>query len=167
MSAIPPKANGVTYRYEAIIDYMLAHPHLKRYEIAEQLGYTGAWFSTLTSSDAFRVLYAKRRGDYSAEFHESTVEKVYEVAQLAADRLKERLEEDDVPAGLALDSMTGSLKALGFGAPPSQPTTQVNIQQNTYNEADREALAAARRRLDDVSRLTIDGQVEPPALEGS
>lgn len=171
MSATLPKPKEVNYRYEAIIDFMLANPYMKRYEIAESLGYTGAWLSTLTSSDAFRMLYAERRAAYNEDLNDSTVVKIYEVAQKAADKVLDKLEEDECPAGLALDSMTGALKALGFGAPKSQPTTQVNVQQNTYNETDRLALQQARDRLEKVSKMTlIDGQAEAvpaiPALEG-
>ncbi len=168
MSAlIPIMGEKVDYRYEAIIDFMLANPHMKRYQIAEALKYTAAWFSTITSNDAFKVLYAKRREAYNVEFHESTVHKLYEVAQEAADVVLEKLKEPECPADLAVDSMTASLKSLGFGAPKSvQPTTQNNTQVNVYTESDRQTLAAARERMKQVSKMPIIDEQTTPALEG-
>ena len=167
MSALVPQVSETNYRYAAIIDFMIANPHMKRYEIAEALEYTAAWFSTITSSDAFKVLYAKRRDEYNGEFHESTVHKLYEVAQEAADVVLEKLKDPECPADLAVDSMTASLKSLGFGAPKSvQPTTQNNTQINVYTEADREILATARDRMTQVSKLVSENEQALPALEG-
>ncbi len=167
MSALVPEVSEENYRYVAIIDAMLVNPHMKRYEIAAALGYTAAWFSTVTSSDAFKVMYAKRREEYNGEFHESTVHKLYEVAQEAADVVLEKLKDPECPADLAVDSMTASLKSLGFGAPKSvQPSTQNNTQINVYTEADRQVLSDARERMTQVSKLVPTDEQALPALEG-
>lgn len=170
MSVKPPAVlDKVNYRYEAIIDFMLSHPDMKRQEIARALGYTPAWLSTVISSDAFKVLYEKRRSEFDRELHDSTITKVFEVAQKAAGKVSEKLDEEEVAASFALDSMSNALKALGFGAPKSSPSAQVNNTQVnvTFTEQDRIALREARDRLGRVAKSeTIEGS-GVPLLESS
>lgn len=171
----------LNYRYEAIIDYMLANPQMTRQEIAETLGYTQAWFSTLTHSDAFLARYEERRLEFAGELKEKTARKIYDVANAAAERVLERLEGDECPGNFALDAMTGSLRSLGFGAPTGrggvQVNTQVNVPQSAYTAEDKSNLAAARARLERVSQMereesarsaVVGADREPlPSSEGS
>ncbi len=92
------------------------------------------------------------------------------MANKAADVVLQKLDGEEVAAGFALDTATSSLKALGFGAPKSGPVhlSQTNIgeQVNVASSADQQVLAQARDRLQEVSRLVIDGEKALPSPEG-
>lgn len=156
------------YRYEAVIDYMIANPNMTRGEIAEALGYTPAWFSTFTSSSAFRARYAFRRGEYVERLEDGVHAQVLEIAKKGAERVIGELDKgDECDPMFALDAQTRALKALGFAAPPSKSTVinnNVNVDQGHGQYRDQ--LSAARRRMVTVARMEGGQEVQAPDEDG-
>ena len=170
---------SLSYKYEAIIDFMLSHPHMKRGEIAVRLGFTPAYFSVLTNSDGFRARYAHRRAAMEEELKTRHVARLHQIAELAADRVVDALTpregEEPCDPRFANEVHSRVLGSLGFGS--NSPSgggggANVNLQVNNYNRDDvpPERLAAARERLTQVSRQPAQGQTydgrseEPKAL---
>lgn len=157
----------IDYRYEAIIDMMLAAPHLTKGEIADRVGYTRAYFSTLTGSDAFRARLAFRRAEHQERLGDELVSKLYDVSAKALDRVGEALDNPEVEPAFALSAAATTLRELGFG--PKKPAathielTQNNIVQNAEDQAASDAVAQARERMAAVSRITLQ---EAEVVEG-
>ena len=164
----------LNYKYEAIIDFMLAHPQMKRGEIAEALGYTQAWFSSLTHSDAFVARYSQRRAELEEELMDRHVARLHSLADKSAERLEEALEpKEDQPIDprFALDVHSRVLQNLGFGPKGTNggsgtngERVQLNVQIN--QGVDQNRLATARQRLVDVSQKELSAEsAEAPGSE--
>jgi hypothetical protein len=167
------KVNGaggrLNYRYEGIIDFMLANPEMKRGEIAEELGYTQAWFSSLTHSDAFINRYAERRQELEEELMGRHVARLHTLAEKSAKRVEEALEPDDereVDPRFALDVHSKVLSNLGFGPKPNggQGGTGPSTVNTTVNVVTQEKLSEARRRVEFVAKQELEGANEQKAL---
>lgn len=154
----------LNYKYEAIIDYMILNPQKDKGEIAQDLGFTAPWLSTLTSSDAFIARYSFRREQWAGEMEGKVQAQIFEMAEKAAKRVIQELEKEDCDAQFALEASTRALRGLGFGSPKSQPAvhlTQTNVHVDRRNQVElREVLEGAQRRLEGVSRI-IDGDLLP------
>ena len=158
------------YRYEAIIDYMLSNPQMKKGEIAQALGYTQAWFSQLIRSDAFRARYETRRAELQGDLMNSVIRKQFEIASEGADRVMDELRKEDCDARFALDATQSAMRNLGFGAPRgvNGGNNVLSITQNNVNVAgpqDRPILEAARARLEAVSRMSEQHALPAPKAE--
>ncbi len=109
---------ALKYRYEAIIDYMLANPHMRQGQIALEVGCTQAWLSQVVTSDGFQARYNVRRQQLNEEQERSVSARLFDIADKAAERVVQELDKgDDCDAGFALDAQTRALRAMGFGAP--------------------------------------------------
>lgn len=158
---------GLSHRHDAIIDYMLVNQSMKKGEIAAELGFTAAWFSSLISSDAFKAEYERRRQEFNHELATRQTAKIFDIASHAADVVLSELTKEDEEGNsaadprFALDAHSKAIRALGFGAPPSAQNgpklvthnTQINIGPAT--PANNDALVDARARMERVSRLTV------------
>lgn len=153
---MPPKSLAVVdsespikYRYEAIIDYMLANPNMKQGEIARELGYTQAWFSQIVTSDGFRSRYSARRIALNEEQERQISAKLVDMANKASDRVIEELNKgEDCDASFALDAATRALRSIGFGAPVGRPAhAQGSPPALGSNDASPDAATAETLRL--------------------
>jgi hypothetical protein len=156
--------DGVTYRHERIIDFMLSNPQMRKGEIAAALGFTQAWFSTITASDAFKAEYQRRRADYNERLAEGVVSDLYEQTQLAAKRILAELADPECAPGFALEVQGRALNHLGFGDGKARPTAGgASVVVNVASGVDPTLLAQARHRLLEASSSPpVDG--ECPAL---
>lgn len=151
----------VNHRHEAIADIMLSFPDLKKGEIAEMLGYTQAWLSSVINSDAFIFYYDNRRLEYNAALHQETVNKLYEVAIKATEKVSDLLDAEDIDPRFVLDAKDKALHRLGYG--PSRPAAgeSVGVQNNIY-VASPDGLMQARERMNEFHQKkseVIDGEV--------
>jgi hypothetical protein len=139
--------DGLTYRHERIIDFMLANPQMRKGEIAAALGFTQAWFSTITSSDAFRAEYSRRRQEWNERLAEGVIGDLYDQTQLAAKRIIAELESPDCAPGFALEVQGRALSHLGFGTRDRpQPGGQAQVVVNVAG-INPELLARAREKM--------------------
>lgn len=137
MAELQP-VKGLSYRHEAIIDYMLANPDMNKGEIAEALGYTVSYFSILINSDLFQAEFRARRDEFSETLSDRTQRKLFSVTEKAAKVVEEQLSKLDEEGGLdcdpkfALDAMDRALHRLGFAPQRGGPLT-VNAQNAQVN----------------------------------
>ena len=154
--------DDVNYRHEAIADFMLTHPEMKKGEIAETLGFTQAWLSAVINSDAFIAYYEQRRLSYNAELHQQTVNKLYELAIASADQLVDIVQAEGTDPRIIIDAKDKALQHLGYGtkngsqAPGGGNTTNIFV-------ASPEGLKAARERMSQFhsqqSAEVVDGEI--------
>lgn len=144
----------LNYRHEAIISFMIAHPDMKQGEIAECLGISEAWLSTIKRSDMFRREYKRRMNQHHEELDTEVREKLYRVGIKALDRVDEALDETDedgnyvVDPRFALDAKDKALARLGFGTSKGVTAGNTDIP---HSHATGEDLEAARKLLDSAS----------------
>lgn len=153
MSANPP--DKMRYRHEAIADMMLANPMANQNEIAEKLGYTPSWLSTVINSDSFKAYYEERRAEWNSELADTAHRKALEVGIHALDKTMEGLDAGEIDPVSAFDK---ALQRAGM-APSSRDSgsTQNNTQVNNYYTATPGELEEARARM----------RPQPPETQGS
>jgi len=145
MSASPPQE--LSHRHHAIIDHMLSFPEKKLGEIAEDLGYSAPWLSTIVNSHAFQVEFQTRREAYNQQLNEKTQRRMFDVALKAADKMEEVLDEEGLEPNFVLDSFDKTLKNLGFGGKAGSAQQGPQQVQNNFFAAHPDDLARARERM--------------------
>lgn len=104
------------YTHEAMIDLILAEPHLKQKELAARFGRTTQWATIVIGSDAFQAALAKRRDELVDPFLIATIEERFRgLAMQSLDVIAEKLAATN-NTDVALKALDISSKALGFGA---------------------------------------------------
>ncbi len=154
----------LNHQYEAIIDYMLANPEMKKGALAEHFGFTAPYFSTLTGSDAFRMRLQYRRAEFNKTLEHQVVSKLFSVTSKALDVVEDKLDDEEVEGGFALSAATATLRSLGFGggatrasAPSGTPGGDVAVGV-TQQDGRLEVIVAARERMQKVAVLTHDAE---------
>lgn len=116
----------VKYSHDAMIDLIIAEPGISQAKLAQQFGYTQAWVSRVTNSDAFLARLAQRKADIvDPALSLSIDEKLRAVASKSLDVVLEKLTATQSP-DMALKALETTTKALGYGARQQN----LNVQQN-------------------------------------
>jgi hypothetical protein len=117
----------VSYTHDAFIDLMIAQPMISKGDLAKHFGYTLAWVSRVTNSEAFHARLAQRKSDIvDPSLIMSIEERLRAVTSQSLDIVMEKLE-----AAPSLDSamkvLEMSTKALGYGARQANVAVQQNF----------------------------------------
>lgn len=138
----------MSHMHEAILDFMVANPLVKKGKIAQQFGVTPTWLSIIINSDAFKDKLAKRHDEFFGSAVVPLREKMIGIVDCALDRLSDKVELMESQEALATADTL--LHRLGFA-----PNTKVNgqvpggqgamIQQNFYVGSD--VLNSAREKF--------------------
>ena len=125
VGAKPPQR--VRYTHDAMIDMIIAEPHVSQNTLAARFGYTPAWVSTIMSSDAFKARLANRREELVDPAILLTIEERFKaVTERSLVVLAEKLSQPaaSIPDNLALRAAELGAKALGIGgnAPQASQT---------------------------------------------
>lgn len=117
--------------YEALADYMVAHPQARQNDIALHFGRSASTISLIINSDAFQAYLRKRRADYVEALDTTVRDKMLNVASQSFDLILERFEKkrDTIPLETIHKSAELAMKGLGMGVEKSGPAVVVN-QQN-------------------------------------
>ena len=117
--------------YSAIADLMIAEPHLTQKEIADRLGKHPNTVSMIVSTDMFQEFLAQRKDQWRRQHDFTILSKVTRVAELALESVAQQFEKkkDQIPLGLAVETMTSALDRLGYSPQNQQPLVQINNQQ--------------------------------------
>lgn len=152
MSAIQIKK--VNWWHERLADWMICNPSRTLKEAAKEFNCTIPWIYALKNSDAFKAYWIERSGDASDRIVSGVVEKTGALAELALDRMLERMNSpgEVLPTPLLLQTIDTSLKRLGYTSPARPPANSAASSPSpsvTVNVAvvSAEQLAAARERM--------------------
>lgn len=143
MSASPPEE--INYRHQAIADEMLANPWMTQGDIAEKLGFTQSWLSTIVNSGTFQAYLQERRQEFNQILASQAQRKSLELGMKAMDKAAAALDADEVDPVEVFDK---ALSKAGM-APKSGGPGQGNgpVQNNYYLTATKEELASARGEI--------------------
>lgn len=118
----------LSYRHEAILDWLVLNPDKSQGECARALGYTEAWLSQVISSNLFQARLALLLQEKREHGIFTVAEKLAGLADLAIEKTLKNVEVSADP-GFVLSAAEVALKRLGYGAvkqPPTAPTTVNN-----------------------------------------
>lgn len=171
MSDDSPGANPpeeINHRHEAIADEMLANPQATQKDIAEKLGFTQGWLSTVVNSGTFQAYYRQRRGQFNTKLAEEAQRKTLEVGMQALDKTAQMLEDGDVDPVDVFDKALNRAgmapqRDRGSGAAGGQENNQYNFYMATPEE-----LAQAREQMKphgNQDQGPEGSEAQPPALE--
>lgn len=151
-------AENISVKHEALIDFIVMHPHLSQEEVGAVFGYKQGYISKLINSGLFRAKLAERRLEFFSAATQTNREKLEELSAQVLDRLLVKVQVEQDTARLAKVAEI-ALKAAGYvdSKPPPAPTLQ---QNNFYLQpVQREILAQAREA--NAKRF-----VEPKLIDG-
>jgi hypothetical protein len=117
----------IRYTHDAMIDVIIAHPEISGEELGRHFGYTGAWISRVTCSDAFNTRLAERRGEIVSPFLVATFEeRLKGLANQSLDIVSEKLERGK-DVDLAMRALELTTKSLGYGARQTNVAVQTSF----------------------------------------
>ncbi|MGD9674482.1 MAG: hypothetical protein AB7U98_13500 [Candidatus Nitrosocosmicus sp.] len=109
----------VKYSHDAMIDTLIAKPHVTQGELAAIFGYSQGWVSQIINSDAFKARLAERKGELVDPLITASVdERLRSIAQRSLDKVLESLDSPMVKPEHALATARFATEALGYGARP-------------------------------------------------
>lgn len=165
----PPKASII--HFDAIIDYLLAHPGATQREVAAHIRRGEPWVSHVMRSDAFLDHYRARRAVLDVTVADGVKSRLAAVVDRTANVIIDRLDKN--PLGVTLDQAASILdKAsarLGFGQPAAvAPGVNVTVGggQTAVFVASPEQIAHARDRLRAAQATMPAVAREVPANDG-
>ena len=130
---MPAKPPALRYSHDAMIDMIIAEPHVSQAALAKRFGYTRSWVSTIMTSDAFKAKLALRRDEVVDPILKVTLEERFRaLTTRSLEILQEKLEAPAsmVPDQLVLRAMELGAKSLGLGAaPPLAAPSADHIEQ--------------------------------------
>lgn len=101
------QVQAVSHRHEAIIDWLLANPHVKNLQIlCDAFGMSRGWLSVVMRSDAFREEWSRRRAAHNGVLSKNIVQLQLEVVLKALNRLDLAMNDEDCDPHLALAAAT-------------------------------------------------------------
>lgn len=125
----PDDSTPLRARHEAIIDLLIAAPHLKIREIAEKVGLSQSYISTLINSDTFKSRLAARRETLIDPVIAQTFEERMQGAMTQSlEILQDKLEkEQNVDLALRVLEMGGRGASYGARSAQGGPQFIVNL----------------------------------------
>lgn len=141
------QVKDLSHTHEQVINWLILNPHLKLRECADHFGYTQSWLSTLIHSDAFQAQLKSRQEQVFAQVAGSIPEKLAAAADVAIEKLSEKVEKSEDPEFI-LDAFDKILHRAGY-APASAKNPGGNTVNNTLNvfQVDKATLASARDNI--------------------
>jgi hypothetical protein len=152
------KVARLRYRHEALIDLMIAKPHLTQNEWAAEMGYTPSWLSTIIASDAFQAALAERREQILDPVLRMTLKEQFSgILNRSLEIIRQKLDgtPENIEGQFALRTMEISSRALGYGARPPDAPKQGDLHIHLESLGDN-LVAVLRKKKAEV----IDGEVE-------
>lgn len=160
------QVDRLSQRHRDILHWLKTNPYRTLRECALETGHTQAWIYMLVNTDLFQEELAK----HNTEMHETFVlplhAKLLGTAELAVDRLAEKIEVSTDPDFL-LAAADKTLHRLGYA--PSRGPQAANVQvvageSSSVFVVDNATLASARERLEQLRAETPTIEGEAPAL---
>jgi hypothetical protein len=135
----------ISITHDAIANFLVANPGKGQMaKAAMHFGVTRPWLSTLVHTDAFQAHLRNKQDEVFGQVIMPLKDKLAGVADIALDRLADKLEVEGDTRILA-DTADKLLNRLGYGPKPAGGNPGVQMNQNNYY-VDKDILAEARER---------------------
>lgn len=151
----------ITYRHDAIIDWLISYPQRSLSDCAESFGIGIHWLRRLINTDMFQAEYRRRAQEVRGVMVHELRNQVMATASMALEESMKRMETGVASERFLGDTVKTTLAALGYGSPaaggPSAAASvTINVDASSIVEA-RERAAMARQGTT-PARLVLDAQ---------
>lgn len=159
---MPIQIQKVSVTHDAIIDLLIARPHLNQRQIAAEFGYTSVGIGIILRSDAFKARLEARKAELVDPLVKQTVEdRLVGLAHMSLDVLEQKLSDSADPK-LALAALEAANKSAGYGARnPMTMQTQfvVHLPGPANNSAEWQQKFAPRAVIVDPAAIEAPSEV--------
>lgn len=127
----------ISSRHEQIMNWLLVNPHLSLRACADHFNLSQSWLSQVIHSDLFQAALRQRQQDVAVRVADSIPQKLRRVADVALEKLTEKMEETEDPEFL-LDATDKILHRMGYAPasarnPAGSPAGMGgSVQQNNF-----------------------------------
>lgn len=150
VTRLPGKAIAkMRYTHDAMVDQIIANPTISQNALAALFGYSAGWVSQVIASDAFQTRLAERSAELVDPTIRASVEEQFKglvYRSLAILRDKLNAPSAAIPDQLALQTLSLTTRALGYGARLEQPPSQVNVSVHLESLGDNLTQLLRRKR---------------------
>lgn len=155
----------ISNKHNAIMDFMLANPHLKMKHIAAKFKVGQTHLSLIVHSDCFQAKLREKQDAIFNTFVCPMGERLEAISHVALDRLEEKVETSDDPRFL-LDATNSVLKSLGYtgqtgGAVNVQAENVLMVSTNVLNQA-RENFGRRKSEAAIDAEIIEEGELQTP-----
>lgn len=149
--------------HEFMALWLIANPHRHQSELAQEIGYTESWVSTVIHSDMFQAAYRELCGTYHEVAVEGIGEKVNAAAMEALAAMREKIRNRACSEQFLLGATKTLLSSIGYGAPkvPESHSTH----QHMHLHVSREDILESRARMEARYSSRAPSSSEAPARE--
>lgn len=139
----------MSHRHDAIIDFLIANPHVKNLELlCHHLQITRSWLSVVMRSDVFREEYTRRRMEHNQGLSASIIQHQLELTLKAMSKLDQALDEADLDPHLCLETIKAFTPTPGR-APQAAPAMSAKETDREF-VIDRGVLVKARETIREI-----------------
>lgn len=146
--------------HEYMALWLISNPHRHQSELAQEIGYTEAWVSTVIHSDMFQAAYRELCGEYQTVAVEGIGEKVNAAAMEALGAMREKIRNKACSEQFLLGATKTLLGAIGYGSPQVAQTTAQHLHLHVSKEDILESRARMEARYS--SRTLPEQSVDVP-----
>jgi hypothetical protein len=137
----------LSYRHEAILDWLILNPDKSQGDCAKALGYSEAWLSQVINSNLFQTRLGMLQQEKREHGIFTVAEKLAGLADMAIEKTIKNVAVSADP-GFVLSAAEIALKRLGYGAKtpvPAGPSVVNNTLLIATQEGLREAVGIMRQ----------------------
>jgi DNA-binding MarR family transcriptional regulator len=121
---------SVSYRHQAIADWLLANPERKLGELAIEMNLSQSWLSVVIHSGVFKEYFAKRRMTHEERLREQITDAQLKVTLKALEKLALSLDAEEIDGRFVLDVAEKTAARLGFE--PRRNTKFIEEREQTF-----------------------------------
>ena len=153
---------NTTYRHDAIIDIMISCPHMRMQDIAASLGYTKAYLSTITGSDAFQMKLHERRQAFESGLEAGSYQRLHELDAQASEIIAKELAKEDADPNFALSVKKTVQQNMGAKKMVVNGDIVAGAKQTQINTSVLERARQKMRRIETEVSDDLTGAVLEP-----
>jgi hypothetical protein len=154
-------------KHEAIINLLVQDPTVRQYEIAERLGYTPSWVSSIMASAVFKERLLERQAEIVDPILFASIQERFEGMLLRLiEVINEKLNAEHVPDRFALRAFELALRAAGYsgGKEPGAGLSGQTVHQHLDSMATNLVKVLRSERSKVV--MTVETQTDSSVVRG-
>lgn len=121
---------SMSYRHQAIADWLLANPERNLGECAQEMNISQSWLSIVIHSSVFKEYFSKRRTVHEETLRDRIVGAQLEVTLKALEKLSKSMDAEEIDGRFVLDVAEKTAARLGFE--PRTKTRMIEEREQTF-----------------------------------
>lgn len=146
---------SVSHRHQAIADYLLANPEMRKQDCAKAIGVSKEWLSIVINSDVFKEYWQTRRAAHEAHMREQICGAQLKLLLATYERLNDEVTNAEAKPDFVLAVAKHGNDFMGYSPKGSTRVTEEKIMEYSH-PIDSSALADARAKMTRRVTQTIE-----------